>query len=425
LQNEQAAAMVMSSVRFATGVALLLLTLPAFRAVAGIAPPPLTAADGDTYDLYAGADALYDDNFYRLPTNYGSLAGISPKATRADSVYSISAGGDGQWALGRQVFNVSLHADENRFVHNDSLNNTGGYAKLLWNWQIGSYFSGTAGATYSHALVSFGEALFIGRDLLTSTDYFGTARYQVGPHWAVYGGVNDSSISHSEVQARSGDFKTQAGTAGVEYAADLLDTYSFEYRYDDGRFRTGQVFTFNGVNVSPDFHDDTLLLTVHHSFSEKTQLIADAGYLKRFYPNTTIGSFAGDVWRATVNWQPSEKTQLAFAVWRELHAYLVSESNYFVSRGESITPSWQPTEKLSLSAALLYESQNYIPDSASAIAFGSLSSKIIREQLNFGYSPRDRWRLGLTFTHTNRESNNQSFRYLDNLVDFNVLYQTR
>jgi hypothetical protein len=103
----------------------------------------------------------------------------------------------------------------------------------------------------------------------------------------------------------------------------------------------------------------------------------------------------------------------------------VSESDYFISRGESITPSWRPTEKLSVSAALLYESQNYIPNSASVIALGPLSSKIIREQLNFGYSPRDRWLLGLVFTHTNRESSAQSFRYLDNLVDFNVLYKTR
>jgi hypothetical protein len=404
---------------------LLLLAYPAPRAAAGVAAPPLIAGDGNTYDLYAGVDESYDSNIYRLPADYGSLAGISPHATRADSVTSISVGADGQRALGRQLFNVSLHADENRFARNDSLNNTSGYGKLLWNWQLGSYFSGTAGATYSHALVSFGEALFVGRDLVNTTDYYGTARYQVGPHWALYGGVNDSSISHSAFIARSGDFQTKAGSAGVEYATDVLDTFSLEYRYDDGRFPPGEVFTYHGVAISPDFHDDTLLFTVHHSFSDKTQVIADVGYLKRFYPNTVVGSFAGDVWRVTLNWQPTEKTQVAVAAWHELHAYLVSQSDYFVSKGESITPTWRPTEKITVSGALLYEAQDYIADSASAISLGALNSKIIREQVNLGYSPRDQWLLALTFAHTNRESSAQSFRYLDDLVDFSVLFKTR
>ena len=414
----------------AIGGGLVLATFTGFRAIAGVSALPPSLGDGDTYDLYVGGDEQYDDNLFRVPSAVGSVGSlVNPNASRADRVSSVSAGGDGQWILGRQVFNVDLHADQNWFARNSFLNNTSGNAKLVWNWQVGGYFSGTAGATYSHALVSFGEALYLGRDLLNSTAYFGTARYQVGPHWALYGGVGDSSVAHSAAAAQTGNFRTQGGNAGIEYALDVADTLSVEYRYDQGRFRAGQLETVivnsQPVTLSPDFHDDTVLFTLKHSFSDKTQLVADAGYLKRFYPNTSVGSFSGDIWRATLNWQPSDKTQLAFAAWRELHAYLESQSNYFVSTGGSVKPTWFATDKITVSVQYAYEKQSYIQTSTSVVNLGPLNANVGVESANLNYSPRDNWILGLAYVHVNRASSAESFRYGDNLATFSVLYKTR
>lgn len=408
------------------GTALVIL-LGAFAitpAAAGVAPPPPLPDQGNTYDLYAGAQEQYDGNLYRLPPGVSAATVVSPDAERSDRITTVSAGGDLQRLLGRQAFLIDLHADENRFAHNTALNNTSGYAKLLWDWQVGPYFSGTAGANYSHGLVSFGEALYLGRDLVDSTDYFGTARWQVGPHWAVYGGIDDSGVAHSAVLARTGDFHTKGANAGIEYALDPTDTFGLEYHYDEGRFPPGQVYTLGPYTFSPDFHDDKVLFVVKHSFSDKTQLTADVGYQKRFYPNTVIGSFAGDVWRVTLNWEPTDKTQLAFAAWHELHAYLVSQSNYFVSKGGSITPSWFATEKLSVSMAFSYETQDYIPESSSVVALGPLTSNVAVEQANINYSPRQALTLSLSYIHSKRDSNALSFRYGDDLATFSVLYKT-
>jgi hypothetical protein len=405
---------------------LCLAAVAASPAVAGVGPPPPVPGDGNTYVLYVGADEGYDGNLYRLPTGTSASTTVFPGATRADHVTTVSAGGDLQRLLGRQLFLLDLHADENRFAHNTALNNTSGYANLLWQWGLGPYLSGTAGASFSRGLVSFGEALFLGRDMLDSTAYFGTARYQAGPHWAVYGGVSDSAVSHSAAAATNGNFHTLGGNAGLEYALDTADTFALEFHYDEGRYPAAPAvpYTFDGKPFNPDFHDDTLLFVVKHSFSSKTQLTADAGYMKRYYPNTTVGAFSGDVWRVTLTWEPTEKTQVDVAGWRELHAYLNSQSNYFVSQGASIKPTWFPTAKLSLFMRFSYETQDYIPQSTSVSGITNLNSKVATEQATINYSPRSAWTLSLSFRHTTRTANLRSFDYGDDVADFGVVLKT-
>jgi hypothetical protein len=165
------------------------------------------------------------------------------------------------------------------------------------------------------------------------------------------------------------------------------------------------------------------LLLLTHSFSDKTQVVADAGYLKRYYPDTVIGSFSGDVWRVTVNWQPTDKTQIAFAGWHELHAYLVAESNYFVSEGGSISPYWNATDKLSVAVVLSYEHQNFIQASTSVVTQGPLNANVAIEQANINYSPRRNWTFTLSYIHSNRASNSLTYRYDDDRAYLAVLYK--
>jgi len=82
---------------------------------------------GDVFTPFV-ADALsYDSNLYRLPasvTNLTTLPGLGPQATREDYMNSASAGLDAQWLLGsRQRINLDVRVDDNRFRHNDDLNN--------------------------------------------------------------------------------------------------------------------------------------------------------------------------------------------------------------------------------------------------------------------------------------------------------------
>jgi hypothetical protein len=388
---------------------------------AAVAPPPLLPDDGNTFDFYVADQELYDSNLYRLPSNIGSISTlVSPNAKRSDLINTPSVGGDGQWIAGRQIFELNLRADENRFARNDNLNNASGYGNLLLNWQVGAHFSGQAQVTYNHGLAGFDQTLFLGRDLTNTVNYLGTARYQVGPRWAIYGGVSDLEVSHSAPQARFNDYHLKQGDAGLELATSPEDTYALEYSYSDGGYPPS---TFNGLPLATDFHEQLIRLLVKYALTAKTAIDAYAGYRSRDFTATGQRAFAGAVGRLGVNWQPTDKTQLLFAGWRELRSYANAESSYFVSQGGSISPVWTATEKLKFTLLFSYEKQDFISQSTTVIVLGALNAKIATEQLNITFSPRSAWIFNLSFNHQKRDSNLFSYQFDDDLASVSVLYK--
>jgi hypothetical protein len=394
------------------------------RADAAVAPPPFTVEDGNTYDFYVADQEQYDSNLYRLPSGFGDITTIvAPNASRSDFINSISAGGDAQWVTGRQVFELNLRADENLFAHNSVLNNASGYGNLLWNWQVGPQFSGEAGVTYNHGLASFAETRELGRDLTDTTRAFGTARYQIGPTWAVYGGISDLQISHSAQQARFNDFHLKGGDAGIEYATSGSDTLALEYGYSDGQFPTSNVIESDNQSFTPNYHEQITRLLFKYLISDKTELDAYAGYRKRDFTTTSVGAFSGDVWRVSISWQPTDKTQIVFAGWHELHSYLVAESDYFISKGGSISPTWNATEKFKFALVFSYEDQDYVSESPSVVVLGPLNAKIATEQVNVTFTPRSSWIFNLAFNHQQRNSNQVTYQFGDDLATISVLYK--
>jgi exopolysaccharide biosynthesis operon protein EpsL len=390
-------------------------------ALAPVGPPPLTVADGNTYDFYVAGQEQYDSNLYRLPSNYGTVATlVAPNASRSDLISSISAGGDGQWIASRQVFEINLRADENRFAHNDELNNTSAYGNLLWNWELGGHFSGEAGATYNRALANFAETRDLGRDLTDAVRYFGTARYQVGPQWALYGGISDLDITHSAKQAQYNDFHQKDVDAGIELDTSPDDNYAVEYRYTDGGFPPS---TLNGFSSASDYHEALVRMLVKYVLSDKTQIDAYAGYRKRDFTATEQRAFSGAVGHVGVNWSPTDKTQLIFTAWHELRSYASAESDYFVSNGGNISPVWIATEKLRFAFVVSYEKQDFISESTSVIALGPLNAKITTEQMNVTYTPRSSWIFNLSLNHQKRDSNQPTYAFDDQLAAVSVLYR--
>lgn len=419
---------------------MLALGLVGGKVLASPAPQNLVPEDGNTYDFYVANQELYDSNLYRLSTVIGSLdTPVTPNATRHDLVNSSTVGADGQLTLGRQLFNANVHLDENLFVHNTQLDNLSGYGNFLWNWLLGSHLSGEAGVTYTHGLATFAETRFLGRDMVDTVQYNASGRYSIGPRWAVYGGVGDSNAVHHAREALFNNFHTKTGVVGGQFVAGLKDTVSVEYRYTDAGFPPGDLYTLNNVFFSPNYHESLVRGLFSYTISDKTQISGDYGYLKRQYPNTSIGEFAGNIYRLTFNWQPTEKTSVLVSAWHELHAYLNSESDYFVSKGINVSPVWLATEKFSVAVVLAHENQDYIPQSLNVLngggpvltpvgpqagpLIGPLNAKLTTEQLKLRYTPKSHWIFDLSYIHTSRTSNQATFAYNDDLATVSVLYK--
>lgn len=387
------------------------------KAVAG--PDEMDVVPGDVLTPFV-ADALtYDSNLFRLPasvTNLTTLTGLGPKSTREDYMNSASAGLDAQWLAGaRQRINLDLRVDDNRFRHNDDLNNISTDDRLTWNWGIGGVLSGQVGADYSRFLASFINTEVYSRNLIQKEEYFAASRYQLGPRWAFFGGLLDTKYTLSDIQSKANNSSSKSVDLGGEFATSAADTIGFDYRFTDARYPNGIVL--NGTSFDPDYREDRARVLAKYMISEKTVLDVSAGYLKRHYPNTVIGGFAGDIWRASLQWQPTPKTQLVVTGWRQLAADLTAQTDYFVDKGASLSPTWTATEKVSLTATVSHDDRDYIGSNPGvAVAVGQARRDgITGERVGLTYTPTSAITCNFSYGHERRNSNLQQFTYNDNI----------
>jgi hypothetical protein len=384
---------------------------------------PISRDSPSTIDFYMADQFTYDDNLYRLPSYFNIAAVAGPLATRQDSFNTVSLGGDGRWFSDSQVIGLNFRADENRFTHNDSLNNVSGKGNLEWDWRLNTNWSGKAGVSYYRGLANSGNTGYYARDVVQREDYFGTIRYQVGPHWALYGGVIGADTSQTAVAEQLYDFNSKAGNAGIEFATSSENTVRFEYRYTDATFPRD--FVLNGAPFNSNYNEDIEQILVKYVFSAATELDVSAGYLKRDYPQSAFAAFSGDIWRAALQWQPTDKLQWILTGWRQLTAYVDSESDYFVSDGVSLAPTWTATGALKFSLAISRENHDYIDSSPSAIALVSRRDEVTTEHARLLYTPTDSLTLDLTFGYDQRGSNQRRFQYDDTLATANLTYKIR
>jgi exopolysaccharide biosynthesis operon protein EpsL len=385
----------------------------------------------DRLSLLAAEDFSYDDNIYRVPsslTDLASLPGIQGTPRRQDYINSVSGGLSGEWLAGNyQSFDLDLRADDNRYIHNTDLNNISTFDRGAWNWGIGSLLSGELGAAYTQSLGGFINTGVYSKDVVAKTDYFGSARYQAGPRWGLFGGFMEERFKLDNPEETYNDNHSAAVDVGVEYATSATNTVGVDYRYTDARYPATSVL--NGVAVAPDFTEDRARILLNYVPTDKTSVLASLGYLRRSYSNSSVGGFSGEIWRVTFQWQATDKTELILGTWRQLTADLTSQTDFYVSRGVIINPVWAPSEKIRLSLIASYEDQDYLGTNPFGVnpVLDDLTQarrdKITSESAVFAYTPIRAVTLSFSAAHENRDSNSAQFDYKDVRAEANVTYK--
>jgi len=382
---------------------------------------PLPPQPSSSTDVYAIGQWSYDNNIYRLPSSITNLSDfVGPNASREDHIYSAGLGVDEHWIYGLQSLDVDAQVSHNWFLSNGDLDNTQITANAIDNWQIGPLATGEIGEIFSRSLSNFANTGVYVRDLVDSSEPFATGRFHIAPRWTLIGAVRYRDITHSSSELEIDDFQASSGNAGIEYALKSDSSIGWEYRYTDGRFRYPTSTDINGLPFNRNYKEDTGKALLKYVIGSDVTIDASAGYLKRMYPQSTIGAFSGDVWRASLQWKVTAITQIALSGWRELRAYVESESNYFVAQGASIAPTWTPTERLSVAVIASYEDQHFVAANASVDA-SSLRHDSLRSALaTITYMPRDPVKIALSLQHSIRDSNFSQFQFSDNLVTLDV-----
>jgi hypothetical protein len=384
---------------------------------------PITRDSPTNIDFYIADQFTYNDNLYGLPSNTAVTAVAGPLATRADSFNSISLGGDGRWFSDNQVFGLDFRADENRFTNNDTLNNISGKGNLEWDWRLQTDWSGQVGVSYYRGLSNFASTGYYARDVVQREDYFGKLWYQVGPHWAIYGGFIGADTGQTAVAEQLYDYHSNAGNAGIQFATSSDNTIALDYRYTDATFP--QDFVFNGAPFSSDYREDTARIVVKYVFSAATELDASGGYLKRDYPESNFATYSGDIWQVALKWTPTDHLQWVATGWRQLTAYVEAQSDYYVSTGGSIAAVWAVSDILALSVGATRENHNYINSSPSAITFASRYDRLSTEQARLVYSPTHYLTFKLAYRYAQSGSNQSEFLYNAGVATASVTYMIR
>ena len=395
-----------------------------------LAPPEDLAAVQRTSRLIlsAGDTITYDNNIYRLPsgTDLNTLPGIGRNPSRQDDIDSITGALDGEWLTGaRQSLDLGLRADYNKFFRNSDLDNVSTNDRVAWNWGLGSALSGRIGADYSRLLGGFSNTQVYSRDIVNRSDAYASIRYQVGPRWGIFGGLLGTDYSVTNAQATYNNSRSRGADAGFDFSNET-SRFGFDYRYNDSRAPNSAVL--NGVVFDPDFREERARVLVKYAFTEKTLLDASAGYLKRDYPSTAIGSFSGEIWRAALQWQPTPKTQLLFGAWQQLDADLTAQTDYYVDKGFSLTPEWIASEKVTLSATISHDTENYVgsnPIGPIPVDFTGQArhDTLTSETGSLVYTPIRAIVLTFTAAHVRRNSNISQFEYNDFQGGANITYR--
>jgi hypothetical protein len=396
------------------------------KAVAG--PDVIGGTDNNTFNIYAADREQYDSNVYRLPTGTNIAAVVGPGVAAHDYINSPGAGLTGQWGIGRQIIDVALNVQDNRYSKNSNLDNISSTDKAVLNWGLGGVLSGQVGIIYVRGLAGFVNATSYTRNVYQQADYYAATRFQVGPRWAIYGGIENSLLGFGQSVSRGDNANAKSVDLGFDFATNVEDTIGLDYRYSDTRYSNG--IALSSTVFAPDFRDERLRLLVKRALTDKTSIDLSAGYLKRTYANTLIGSFKGPIWSGTLGWQPTEKTQLLASTWRNLRAYLTDQTYYYRSTGVSLSPVWNATEKINLSFLVSRETQTYIGSSP----IGGIGSSPIggvqpgrhdtvnAQVASITYAPMRALIFDFSFRHEQRASNVQLRTYTDELASAGVKF---
>jgi exopolysaccharide biosynthesis operon protein EpsL len=377
--------------------------------------------DRDNLQIYVYDRMVHDDNIYRQPDGFTDLVDPAGRTIKGDDyVNSAGLGIDGRWPAGQQVFKLRLEGADNRFRDNDSLNNVSALGRAEWDWTLGKHFTGDLGADYDRNLVNFASSRVYQKDILETESYHGTIRYQIGPRWSIFAAGRHSEGTHSLEVRNYDNFKIDSGGGGIQFRTAADSKLTAEYRYTDARY-PGDVL-IAGLPFDRDYNERNTSLRWQHEFSPRWSIDAKGGYVDRNYLASEEGDFSGDVWHASLQWQPTIRTQVAFTAFRELQSYIDAESQYFVGTGGSIQPIWSPREKIQFALLLSYEDQEYLGSPLDPQLTDGRRDKVKLGELRITYSPRREWKIDANFRREERDSNRDFLAYDDNILGVGLRY---
>jgi hypothetical protein len=398
-------------------------TSASFAEVYVDSPDPLPSENPPDpgFTWFVNYQAAFDSNLYRLPDSFPAFSTPGAGITiRSDHIETTTFLATDYWVSGEQGVMTSVAASYNLYLTNKYLNNFSNNEHLLWDWKAGALLSGQVGIVHDSSLLDFAYSRVFAKDIIDSTKYFGNGDLQLSPDWIITAGVHQDVINHSLSESVAQNSRSQSGSVGLEFIPSETSSLELQYRYVRDMF-PDQITNLN--SAAQDFHESTPYVLFNYAPSDKTNLVANAGYLHRVYIDEGLPAYSGDVWHASFRWRAFEKLEVASAIGRDLNAYIDAASDYFISKTVSIRLKWTPRDKLAFSMGSSWEHQEYAIGAKVTRGIAGRVDEIRSENLIATYSPRVWISLSASAGLTKRESTDPLFSFNDHLIALDAKIQ--
>jgi len=318
-------------------------------------PGLVRAVDGDTFRPVVTYGYSYDSNLFRLENDFAALLYGIDTAIHSDTFQRLGVGFDLDWKQGRQRVVAKVLGSKTRFDRYSLLDYTGEDLNLEWQWQLGNYWSGRAGASRAKSLGTFREVTGLVSNTRSDENLFFDANYRIHPRWQASLRLNSRSYTYSAAGQRTSNNDTDAWTAGVYYLGNTLQRIGVEFRDSEINYPNRAVTPI----LDTDYQDRSFNLVANWVATGKSSMNVRIGRVERKNKHLPTQDYSGMNWRVDGNWGISGKSLLGASLYREVRNTEYATSNHALASGGSLNFIWQVMPKTRLQASISQEDLEY------------------------------------------------------------------
>ena len=365
------------------------------------------------YSLWAQGGLMYDSNVLRRSSG-----------DNGDFVSRLGVGGRfDQRVIGRQYLHLEGRVDGYVYDKFSEVDNVAYAALGEWRYQVGNDLAGALTASRRRYQANLAETQSATHDPINETTLGATARYALGPHVGVRGG-----LAYIDYQRPLHDFfntKTATATVAAEYISALGNTLGVEYQEAKGDAPVPETIDPLHIFVDNDFRQKDIGVVGAWGITPFLRVGGRVGRTTRSYTQLSSRDFSGPTWDVAAQWFPTNKTVLAVESAKTVSSVIDIGASHVVSKLWAVGPGWAVTAKLNLEARLFRQHQDFEGDPNAALGVAPVRQEIVRGYRLGSYWEYDRrWHLQLSFEHGDRDSNveGRSYRYNAGIAQVRFVY---
>lgn len=380
--------------------------------------PGVGADEADAFNFFAGANAVRDENVFRLAPGTSAQAAFGSER-RSDVIRTTFVGGSFDKLIGRQRLKLDMTLNSVQFEHYSQLDNNGGHVNGELDWRLTDDLTGSVGKNRNRSMPGYRDQRTLVRNILVVDNEFVTADLRLQPSWHLESTASKVTSSNSAQANQPSNSTIDAYSLGIRYTPVSGNYIGLRNTWSKGRYPNLQFVS--GALVDNGFSQDDAALEASWALTGASRLGGVLAYTERTHENVPQRNFSGFTGNATWDWVPTGKLSMVTRIRREIGAQNDLLSSYALTDAYSLTSTWAPSAKTSLRLNYERAKRSFLGDPVAALSsIPKRHDKLDILSLTAIYQPTQSLSLSMSITNEKRDSNYASFAYEDNIVMANV-----